>query len=102
MLFRSLAQWIVMHTDAQDVLCRYAADHYVLLLPGLNVQQAAEYAQTLCDLIQQTGFPLSQTALPTAAASRERVRLQMRFTVSDVMHSDTLSMLSRQLQQAAA
>lgn len=101
-ILQSLAQWIVFHIDAQDVLCRYAADHYVLLLPGLNAQAASEHAQTLCDLIQQTAFPLSQNAVAPASPSRERVHLQMRFVVSETMHSDTLTRLSRELQQAAA
>ncbi len=99
-LVQSLAQWIVLNMDAQDVLCRYAADYYVLLLPGLSLQEAGDYAQRLCDLIGQTEFPLSAIAMQDQVKLRERVRLSMNFAISDLMTCDMLSELSRQLYEA--
>ncbi len=107
-LLQTLAQFIVLNLDSSDLLCRYAADHYVLLLPGLNNGQARDFSEKLCALIQLAEFPInpSPTAAPaantsdTAQTARLRLSLQMNFAISEHLQQTTLSQLSRQLSES--
>ncbi len=95
-LLQTLAQFIVLNLDHDDLLCRYAADHYVLLLPALSCAEAECFSAKLCALIQQAEF-----AVPAANKPRHRLQLQMSYALSDQITASTLSQLSQQLAQAS-
>jgi diguanylate cyclase (GGDEF)-like protein len=55
-VLRAVAQTLADASRAEDVVCRYGGEEFVLLLPNTTADHAHEFAQRLCAAVARTPF----------------------------------------------
>lgn len=63
-LLREISELIVMNLRSQDLVCRYAGDRFILLLPDTQKSEAAELASQIKHSVQSLAFKVRQDSTP--------------------------------------
>ncbi len=85
-----LSQVISLNLRPHDLLCRFAGDRFVLMLPETHITQAAQLARQLEQVIAYSAYYHRQNAI--------RIPLQAR-TATLAVEQDTAQQVIRQLYQ---
>lgn len=98
-VLQALSQVLLLNLRPQDLLCRYAGDRFVVLLPALEPAQAREACEQLCQAVRSWRHHTGQTATGQTAIS-----LSLRYAICPAKGEATklLATLSRQLERPAA
>lgn len=79
----ALSHLLLLNLRKEDLLCRYAGDCFVVLLPQVNLPQAQRSAEDLCHAVRSLKHHTQQGA--------DKISLSMRFAVGSLSSSDDLA-----------
>lgn len=94
---REISQLIVMNLRAVDLACRYAGDRFVILMPQIAAEQAAEFARQLECSVRNVAFKSGgQTTAIFHSVRSVCGLLQQQVTLAEM-----LSALNRRLDESS-
>ncbi|QJR79476.1 GGDEF domain-containing protein [Alteromonas pelagimontana] len=93
---REIAQLLIMHVRAVDLVCRYAGDRFVLLLPQISLPEANELCFQLRLSIHHIAFRTGRQTTAIFQSARSVTALLSADTCLDSL----LQRLNRQLDEA--
>jgi diguanylate cyclase (GGDEF)-like protein len=62
-LLREVAELILMNVRQADLVCRYAGDRFILLMPDLPIEQARIQVQQISDAVKHLAFKTGNNAV---------------------------------------
>lgn len=62
-LLREVAELILMNVRQTDLVCRYAGDRFILMMPELNIKQAGIQVQQIANAVKHLAFKTGNSAV---------------------------------------
>ncbi|WP_088329731.1 GGDEF domain-containing protein [Lacimicrobium sp. SS2-24] len=62
-LLREMAELILMNVRMKDLVCRYAGDRFILMMPDLSLKKASQQVQQIANAVRHLAFKTANQAV---------------------------------------